>query len=206
MCRLSATCFVAVLTCVGGQRRGVMVAWGRLLGLGALLLLGLASSQAQTRGRPAVPRAPAVAPAGRPAPLAPAKLEEALRLLLQADSLANRRIAKEGGTESQGLVLDQVLTKLGHDFYDQFYSRFEAPMGVVDYTIVVAEKPARANSALVVLTVNDAELLELPLPTRADQMEEIVAAAVEAVQDFLAEAQSVSRQLESGRHAPLETY
>lgn len=126
--------------------------------------------------------------------------------MLRADSLTNNTAAKSGGTESQGLVLDQALTKLGHDFYDQFYSTFQAPLGVVDYNIVVAERPARANSALVVLTVNDTELLELPLPTRTDQMEEIVAAAVEAAQGFLLETQNVSRQLESGQHMPPETY
>lgn len=179
--------------------------WQVLAGLVALLLLG-PLSQAQTRGGQTVPTAPVAAPTAQPAPLAPAKLEEALRLLLRADSLASRRVRKEGGTEAQGLVLDQALTKLGHDFYDQFYNTFEAPMGVTDYNIVVAEKPARGNSALVVLTVNDSELVELPLPTRADQMEEIVAAAVEAAQGFLIEAQNVSRQLESGHRARPETY
>lgn len=176
---------------------------------GALLagiLLTTTAGQAQTRGRQDVPATPAAAPAGQPAPLAPAKLEEALRLLLKADSVANIRGRKLGGSESQGLVLDQAVTKLGHDFYDQFYSTFEAPMGVADYNIVVTERPARANSALVVLTVNDTELLELPLPTRADQMEEIVEAAVETAQGFLQEALNTSRQLESGHRLPPEQF
>nr|WP_277881490.1 CsgE family curli-type amyloid fiber assembly protein [Hymenobacter cyanobacteriorum] len=127
-------------------------------------------------------------------------------MLLKADSVATLKGRKLGGAESQGLVLDQALTKLGHDFYDQFYSTFEAPMGVVDYNIVVAERPARGNSALVVLTVNDTELLELPLPTRADQMEEIVSAAVESAQEFLQEALNTSRQLEQGHRLPPEQY
>lgn len=163
-------------------------------------------TQAQTRGRQAVPAKPTAAPNGQPAPLAPAKLEEALRLLLKADSVATLKGRKLGGAESQGLVLDQAVTKLGHDFYDQFYGTFEAPMGVVDYNIVVAERPARGNSALVVLTVNDTELLEMPLPSRADQMEEIVSAAVESTQEFLQEALNTSRQLESGHHLPPEQF
>ncbi|MEJ7662448.1 MAG: hypothetical protein WKG07_24215 [Hymenobacter sp.] len=56
------------------------------------------------------------------------------------------------------------------------------------------------------LTVNDQELVpEAPLPTRLDQMEELVAGAAN-VQGYLVEAQNVSRQLESGRRAPLEVY
>lgn len=179
-------------------------AWTVALLAGALL--SSSPGQAQTRGRQTVPTTPADAPAGQPAPLAPAKLEEALRLFLKADSVATLRSKQVSGSESQGLVLDQALTKLGHDFYDRFYSTFEAPMGVADYNIVVAERPARGNSALVVLTVNDTELLELPLPTRADQMEEIVAAAVEAAQGFLQDALNTSRQLESGHRLPPERY
>ena len=179
-------------------------AWAGAL-LAAALLAGT-PGHAQTRGRQTVPAAPAAAPTGQPAPLAPAKLEEALRLLLKADSVASLLSRMLGGGESQGLVLDQAVTKLGHDFYDQFYSTFEAPMGVTDYNIVIAERPARGNSALVVLTVNDAELLELPLPTRADQMEEVVAAAVETAQGFLEEALNTSRQLEQGHRLPPEQY
>ncbi|MDB5236515.1 MAG: hypothetical protein JWR44_3508 [Hymenobacter sp.] len=196
---------MTLCTCLNSSRFRRVVAQ-LLLGIGGLLLFTVSDVKAQTRGKKVVQPAAAAAPTGQPKPLAPAKLEEALRLLLRADSLATLRAAKGGGTESQGLVLDQALTKLGHDFYDEFYSTFEAPMGVADYNIVIAEKPARGNSALVVLTVNDSELLELPLPTRADEMEEIVAAAVEAAQSFLLDAQNLSRQLESGRKAPLETF
>jgi curli production assembly/transport component CsgE len=179
-------------------------AWAATLLMG--MLLASLSGQGQARGQQAVPSTPVAAPTGQPAPLAPAKLEEALRMLLKADSIATLRSRQLGGGESKGLVLDQAVTKLGHDFYDQFYGTFEAPMGVVDYNIVIAERPARGNSALVVLTVNDAELLELPLPTRADQMEEIVAAAVETAQGFLQDALNTSRQLESGHRLPPEQY
>ena len=180
------------------------VAWAATLLTGALL--ASLSVQGQARGRQAVPGTPVAAPTGQPAPLAPAKLEEALRLLLKADSTGTLRARQEAGLESQGLVLDQAITKLGHDFYDQFYNSFEAPLGTSSYTIVIAEKPGRANSNLVLLTVNNADLLELPLPTRAEQMEEIVAAAVQTAQGFLQEELNNSRQLESGQHLPPERF
>jgi curli production assembly/transport component CsgE len=141
-----------------------------------------------------------VAPSKKPLP--PAQLEEALRLLLRADSTSQHPLR----SEAEGLVLDQAISKLGHDFYDLFYSLFEAPNGVADFTIVVSERPARANASLVVLTVNDTELLELPLATRFEQLEETALYAVGTAQDYLAEAQSVSRQLEAGHKAPLETF
>ena len=187
-------------------RGATRAALGRLsvLLLGWLLLVS--PTQAQNRGQQALPFQAATAPVSTPAPLSPAKLEEALRLFLKADSVANQRTMQPGGSESQGLVLDQAVSKLGHDFYDQFYSTFEAPLGVADYNIIIIERPARANSSLVAVSVNDSELLELPLPTRADQMEEVVAAAVEAARGFLLEALNNSRQLESGHRAPPERF
>ena len=189
-----------------GPRRISRAIVGRL-GIFLLLALLLAyPAPAQNRGQQALPQPAAAAPTGTPAPLEPAKLEEALRLLLKADSLATLRVRQQGGSESQGLVLDQAVSKLGHDFYDQFYSTFEAPMGVADYNIIIIERPGRANSSLVALSVNDSELLELPLPTRADQMEDIVAAAVETARGFLAQELNNSRQLESGHRAPPERF
>ncbi|MFD1871518.1 CsgE family curli-type amyloid fiber assembly protein [Hymenobacter bucti] len=137
-------------------------------------------------------------------PLPPAQLEEALRLLLRADSTS--RLPAHAGTEAEGLVLDQALTKPGHDFYDLFYGTFEAPPGSTGFTVLVGERPGRGNSSLVVLTINEQELVEVLLPTRLDQMEELVTQLAEIAQDYLAEAQNVSRQLESGRRAPLEVY
>jgi curli production assembly/transport component CsgE len=132
-------------------------------------------------------------------------MEEALHLLLRADSV-ERNKKHQVGMESQGLVLDQTLTKLGHDFYDFFYTAFEAPAGIEDFTIVLTERPARGNSALVALKVNDTELLEMPLPTRSDQMEETAAAAVGLAFEFLLDTQNVSRQLDKGNQVPLEIY
>lgn len=166
------------------------------------------TSPAPTVVRPqSVPKAsvaPRVQIAPSKNPLPPAQLEEALRLLLKADS--SRSVVARTGMEAQGLVLDQALSKLGHDFYDFFYSVFEVPPNSTDFSVVVSERPARGNTSLVVLTVNDTELLELPLPNRADQLEEVAAYAAETAQLFLLEAQNVSRQLESGTAAPLETF
>lgn len=188
-----------------------------LLGGGLLACANPAAGWAQVAPPP---RSPAARPATRPQavpkasvapkiivapskkPLPPAQLEEALRLLLRADSTNQRPLR----SEAEGLVLDQAISKLGHDFYDLFYSLFEAPAGVADFTIVVSERPARANASLVVLTVNDTELLELPLAIRFEQLEETALYAVGTAQDYLAEAQSVSRQLEAGHKAPLETF
>jgi len=87
-----------------------------------------------------------------------------------------------------------------------FYGAFEAPPNSTDFTVLVSERTGRGNSSLVVLTVNDQELIETPLPSRFDQLEELATEAVEIAQGYLVELQNVSRQLESGQRTPLEVY
>ena len=164
----------------------------------------LAPAAARPQPVPKANLAPRIIVTPSKKPLPPAQLEEALRLLLRADSTSRQPL--HTGAEAEGLVLDQALTKLGHDFYDLFYSAFEAPPGSADFSVLVGERPGRGNSSLIVLTVNDQELLEVPLPTRFDQMQDLVTETVEMAQGYLVETQRVSGQLEEGRRAPLEVY
>ena len=146
------------------------------------MLLALAAS-GRAQQLPATPaKSAAAAVPDSPKPLAPRQLKEALRLL-RADSVGHA--TRRTGSEAQGMVMDQTISKLERDFYELFYGSFEAPAGLEDFTVVA-------------LIVNDTELFELPLMPRADQIEESAVAAVDAAVDFLLQAQSISQQLESG--------
>ncbi|WP_198990495.1 CsgE family curli-type amyloid fiber assembly protein [Hymenobacter sp. BT559] len=177
-------------------RGGAVAGWGRGRALAGVLLLSSGAVCAQV--------APAQPPAAKASGTLPAaQVEEALRLLLRADSTNQLRAR---GPESAGLVLDQTITKLGRDFFDMFYVTFEPPAGSTDYTIAITERPGRIGSALVALTVNDVDLFEIPLSPQYEQMMAVAAEAVAAAQSQLLENQRVSRQLEAGRRAPLETF
>ena len=151
------------------------------------LLLALASPT-RAQQLPAQSTKPAATAPDSPKPLSPKQLEEALRLLLRADSVG--RATRRTGSEAQ--VMDQTISKLGRNFYELFYGSFEAPAGLEDFTVVLVERQARANNVVVALIVNDTELFELPLMPRTDQIEESAMAAVDAAVDFLLQAQSIS--------------
>ncbi|MFC6222054.1 CsgE family curli-type amyloid fiber assembly protein [Hymenobacter artigasi] len=133
-------------------------------------------------------------------------MEEALRMLLKADSIQSQQQRAKLGPESSGLIVDQTITKIGHDFYDQFFNRWEPPPGNDDFTITINERPARGNNAIVAISVNDDELLEFPLQAKYDLIEEAAQQAIEMATAFLLQAQNLSRQLEKGNKQPLETY
>ncbi|GAB2794553.1 curli production assembly/transport component CsgE [Hymenobacter luteus] len=188
--------------------------WMMALGCILLLLLCLASeSYAQAeRKRPA--RADATGKSGEQVPTrestsgaeSPRNLEENLRLLLRLDSLQSARRKVAAGAETSELVMDQSITKPGRDFYDLFYSQWEAPADVKEYTIIIGEKPGRANSTFVTVRVNDNDLLEFPLQPNYDIIQETAREAIGYVQDYLVQQLNLSRQLERGERVSTELY
>jgi curli production assembly/transport component CsgE len=173
------------------------------------IAFGVQVASAQPTKR--LPEKKPVAPAPPPAPapsnqLSALKMEEALRLLLRADSVASQRQRAKLGPESSGLVVDQTITKIGHDFYDQFYSRWEAPAGINDFTIIIGEKPSRGNNAIITVVANDEDLLEFPLQGKEENISDASQQAIEIVGSSLQQAFNLTQQLERGNKQPLETY
>lgn len=175
--------------------------WMIALSCWAGFFLVSATATAQVR-KPVVK--PKVQKESEGAPLSAKKLEEALQLLLKAtsDSSQNRQRRQFRPTEIEGLVMDQTITKVGHDFYDEFFTKWEPPAEFGDYTIVIREKPARGTSTLISVEVNDNELLELPLQPRAEVIEEMAAYALDVAAGFLQQARNQSSQLEKAADDP----
>ncbi|QNH63603.1 CsgE family curli-type amyloid fiber assembly protein [Hymenobacter sediminicola] len=141
------------------------------------------------------------------APLPANKLEEALRLLLKVTSdSATTTAQRQKAVEIEGLIVDQTITKVGHDFYDIFYTQFEAPAGSGEYVVTITEKPARGTSTLISVNVNDTDLLEMPLQPKPEYIEAAAAEAVGTAIGHLQQSNSLSRQLEKGAKQPLETF
>lgn len=184
------------------------VRWRAVLLLLAVLLTRL-PGQAQINRPLTTPKTTssnAGAEPAEPKQLSPKKMEEALRLLLRADSVASVHQRARLSPESSGLVLDQTITKIGHDFYDQFYSKWEAPTEVLEYTVAVGEKPSRGNNAVIVVTVNGEDLLEFPLQGKSDIVEDAAQQAIGVAAAFLQQGYELGKQLEKGNKQPLETY
>ena len=184
------------------------VRWRAVLLLLAVLLIRL-PGQAQINRPLTTPKTTssnAGAEPAEPKKLSPQKMEEALRLLLRADSVASVHQRARLSPESSGLVLDQTITKIGHDFYDQFYSKWEAPTEVLEYTVAVGEKPSRGNNAVILVTVNGEDLLEFPLQGKSDIVEDAAQQAIGVAAAFLQQGYELGKQLEKGNKQPLETY
>ena len=103
-------------------------------------------------------------------------------------------------TEINGLVVDETITKVGRDFYEVFYSKWEAPRsdaspGQRSYTIFIKELPQIGQGSLVSIYMDDTELFSQPVQPRYEVIEALAEYAVSLVSNYVANYESLVEQL-----------
>ena len=97
--------------------------------------------------------------------------------------------------EINGLVVDETITKIGRDFYEVFYSKWEAPASELSYTIFIKELPLVGQGSQVTIYMDDTELFTQPIQPRYDVIEAVAEYAVSLVTNYINNYESISRQL-----------
>lgn len=90
--------------------------------------------------------------------------------------------------EIDGLVVDETQTKIGRDFYDIFYSLWQKPRDVFNYTVLVQEQLVPNAGTRIRVKVNDEVAFEAHLQPRYDAIEEMAGQAVYYTYHFLLQA------------------
>ncbi len=97
--------------------------------------------------------------------------------------------------EIEGLIVDQTQTKIGHDFYDLFYSNWQPPDNFGDYTIVIEEKPLPQLGTQVTIKINDNEIFQQILQPRYDVIEAMAQYGVELSFNYIQNYEAIQKQL-----------
>ncbi|WP_179222968.1 CsgE family curli-type amyloid fiber assembly protein [Pontibacter ummariensis] len=116
-----------------------------------------------------------------------------------------QHIKRSADLEIDGLIVDETITKIGRDFYEVFNRQWEAPPMASNYTILIEEMPARGNTSIVSLSVNDEKLFEQAMQPRYDIIEEIASYMVGAVYEYLVKDE-LNKQLEAEGRKAREVY
>ncbi len=112
-----------------------------------------------------------------------------------AQDLQSSSSAEASLTEINGLVVDETITKVGRDFYEVFYSKWEAPASEVSYTIFIKELPQIGQGSLVSVYMDDTELFSQPVQPRYDVIEAVAEYAVALVSSYIINYEQMSQQL-----------
>ena len=97
--------------------------------------------------------------------------------------------------ELDGLLVDLTKTKGGKDFYDLFYSSWEAPAGARNFTITISEKPYRLSTTFISVSINENVVYENVLQPRLDILEYMKDDVISATQMYLINYEEIMREL-----------
>jgi curli production assembly/transport component CsgE len=113
-----------------------------------------------------------------------------------------KKIALEEGEsinlELDGLIIDETITKIGHDFYKYFNDYWSAPEGANNYTIYISEKLMPGMGNLVIVKIDEKKVFENRITPRDYVIEQMAKFATNRVQAYLRQYEIIQKQLEQG--------
>ena len=126
--------------------------------------------------------------------------QERLKRLLstitaQVKKQADSTVSQSDNIEIDGLIIDQTLTKIGHEFYEYFYTQWEAPEKIRDYTIFITEKITMLSTSQIWIDVNDMTIYQQLLKPRSEEIEKAVKIAIRTTLQFLHQYDQDKKQL-----------
>lgn len=82
------------------------------------------------------------------------------------------------GLEIDGLVVDETRTKIGRDFYDEFYGVWSPPEGAVNFTVTVKEQILPNRGTRIAVHLNEEIVFQAYLVPQYDHIVETARQAV----------------------------
>jgi len=98
--------------------------------------------------------------------------------------------------EIEALIIDETITKLGHDFYDDFYSLWEAPDTIKNYSITIQEKPLPQLGTQISISVNEIEIFRQFIQPRIEIVKEMANYAVRLSSEYIENYESIQSSLQ----------
>ena len=103
----------------------------------------------------------------------------------------------EAGLEMNGLVIDETITKMGRDFYELFYARWEPPTSSLGYTLHIKELPQPGRGTRISVLLNETELLRQAIQSREELLLAVANRAIQLAYYHIQHHQQMAQQLEN---------
>jgi len=98
-------------------------------------------------------------------------------------------LAQGGEVEIDGLIIDQTQTRIGQEFYQNFVTFWEAPLGIEDYNILITEMANPTWGSWIWIEVGGFVSKEIVyreiLKPRSEEIEKTAQKGVEVVKKYL---------------------
>ena len=94
-----------------------------------------------------------------------------------------------------GLIIDETMSKMGHDFYIYFYDNWSVPSEINNYTIYISEKPAPGMGTLISIKINYEEVFRNRISPSQEVIHSIADYAIYQSQQHLINYKEIQNQL-----------
>ena len=141
-----------------------------------------------------------------PAVKQPNKSPEIVNKKIDSTQQKNKNIVRNNKPQLQnsenediglgGLVVDETFSKVGHDFYDFFYSNWESPKNVKDYTITISEKPLPQLGTQITIKVNDTPVFQRFVQPRYELIQEMAQQGLAISFSYLENYDKIQKELQ----------
>jgi len=113
-------------------------------------------------------------------------------LTAQTDSV---RTIKSDEIEVSGLVIDETITKLGKDFYDLVYSKWESIAPPSNLSVFISEKPMPSLGSQISIKVDDNLIFQQVIRPNEETLNELSDYAVSVLNDYFTNYEQIQKDL-----------
>ena len=85
---------------------------------------------------------------------------DSILIIPRNEKLVEKEVVKEEEFVLRGIVVDEVITKIGKDFHDYFYQGYRASGVQHPFVIILKEKPYFGRSSIITVEVEDQKIFE----------------------------------------------
>ncbi|MDX6747623.1 CsgE family curli-type amyloid fiber assembly protein [Polaribacter sp. PL03] len=86
--------------------------------------------------------------------------KDSLLVLSKKKQQTQKKVVKESDFRIKGIVVEDVITKVGKDFYDYFYQNYSTSGSLYSFIINIKEKPYFGRSSIITVEINDNRIHE----------------------------------------------
>jgi curli production assembly/transport component CsgE len=95
------------------------------------------------------------------------------------------------------MVFDETMTKVGRDFYDEFFTSWSNPTQIKDFSITIKEKPMPGIGTQITVMIDEHEILKQFIRPNQEMIEMLAEYTVGVATQYLVNYQEIQAQLQS---------
>lgn len=129
--------------------------------------------------------------------------DEQTKTLITKDSLiitpsdfkqTSRKVEEQKWSELKGLTIDETKSKIGKDFYDDFYMQYSQLPDKSNSAVTISELPARGTMGQIIVTIDDKQIYSFFTNPNEEYLKEQLTTTFRVIKDYNAKKNLIKNE------------